>query len=338
MELLIKKLPKTELHLHIEGTLEPELMFEIAKRNKITLPYSSVDELKLKYNFKDLGSFLDIYYSGLNVLCKKQDFYELTFEYLKRAHSDGVKHIEIFIDPQSHTKRGIEFSEVINGIQEALEFGSKLFRISYFIIMCFQRHLSEEDAMETLEQSKPFKHLIKAVGLDSYEKGNPPVKFQNVYEKASEMGYLLVAHAGEEGPPQYIWDALNLLKVSRIDHGIRCIEDNKLIEKLVKEKIPLTVCPLSNVKLKVFEKLEDHTLKKLYDLGIHVTINSDDPAYFGGYILENYLQCYHKLQLSFPVLCQISKYGFEASFMDEQDKMKFFNEIDNIEDEFNKSL
>ena len=278
-----------------------------------------------------MQSFLDIYYSATNVLKYKQDFYELTYSYLERVQKDGVRHVEIFFDPQSHTSRGVEFSEVIEGIYEALEKGKKDFNISYFIIMSFLRHLSEEDALDILESSLPYKNLIKAVGLDSSEQGNPPSKFKNVFSKCQELGFLTVAHAGEEGPPEYIWEALNLLKVSRIDHGVRSIEDKTLIAELIKNKIPLTVCPLSNIKLKVYEDLKLHNIKELFDMGVRVTINSDDPAYFGGYILENYIQCKNSLGFTFKDLCQISKYSIEASFLSQAEKDKLISEICEIE-------
>ena len=331
MEELIRKIPKAELHLHIEGTLEPELLFLIAKRNNIILPYESIEKVRELYNFNDLQSFLDIYYAATNVLLYKKDFYDLTYSYLKRVHLDGVRHVEIFFDPQSHTCRGVLFSEVIEGIHEALEQGKKDFNISFCLIMSFLRHLSEEEAIKTLQESLPYKNIIKAVGLDSSEKGNPPSKFKNVFQKCKELGFLTVAHAGEEGPSEYVWEALNLLNVSRIDHGVRCIEDKNLISELIKNKIPLTVCPLSNIKLKVYEDMKSHNIKKLFDMGVRVTINSDDPAYFGGYLLENYLQCKNNLDFSFHEICQIAKYSIEASFLTQLEKDKLLLEISEIE-------
>lgn len=331
MEEFIRKIPKAELHLHIEGTLEPELLFLIAKRNHIKLPFESIEKIKSFYQFQDLQSFLDIYYAATDVLRNKNDFYDLTYAYLQRVYLDGVRHVEIFFDPQSHTCRGVPFSEVIEGIWEALEQGKKDFQISFFLIMSFLRHLSEEDAFKCLERALPYKNLIKAVGLDSSEKGNPPCKFKNVFLKCKELGFLTVAHAGEEGPPEYIWEAINLLGVLRIDHGVRCIEDDKLISELVKNKIPLTVCPLSNIKLKVYHDMSSHNIKKLFDMGIRVTINSDDPAYFGGYLLENYLQCKNSLGFSFSEICQIAKYSFEASFLSIQEKETYISEISEIE-------
>lgn len=331
MEEFIRKIPKAELHLHIEGTLEPELLFAIAERNNIKLPYENIEKVRALYQFNDLQSFLDIYYAATDVLRYKKDFYDLTYSYLQRVHEDGVRHVKIFFDPQSHTSRGILFSDVIEGIHEALVQGEKDFNISFFLIMSFLRHLSEEDAIKNLQESLPYKNLIKAVGLDSSEKGNPPSKFKNVFHKCKELGFLTVAHAGEEGPPEYIWEALNLLGVSRIDHGVRSMEDKKLISELIKNKIPLTVCPLSNVKLKVYDNMESHNIKKLFDMGVRVTINSDDPAYFGGYILENYLQCKNSLGFTFGEICQIAKYSIEASFLDQPKKESLILEISKIE-------
>ncbi|APJ03179.1 adenosine deaminase [Silvanigrella aquatica] len=328
MEELIKKIPKAELHLHIEGTLEPELMLKIAKRNNIQLPFYNISEVKKLYDFNNLQSFLDIYYKSTNVLQNKQDFYDLTYSYLQRVQLDGVRHVEIFFDPQSHTSRGIAFSEVIEGIYEALVQGKKDFNISFFLIMSFLRHLSEEDALHTLEQSLPYKNYIKAVGLDSSEQGNPPSKFKNLFQKCQELGFLSVAHAGEEGPAEYIWEALNLLGVKRIDHGVRCVEDKNLISKLIESKIPLTVCPLSNVKLKVYENMKSHHIKELFDMGVRVTINSDDPAYFGGYILENYNQCMHHLGFTLDEMRQIAKYSIEGSFLSDIEKLNLIYEID----------
>jgi adenine deaminase len=330
MEDFIQQLPKAELHLHIEGSLEPELMFALAERNNVTLPFSTIEEVKQAYNFSDLQSFLDIYYQGANVLIKKEDFFDLTWDYLQKVAKENVKHVEIFFDPQTHTDRGIEFSTVIGGIQEALDKAQAELGISSFLIMCFLRHLSEEEAFKTLEQAAPFKAQIKAVGLDSSEVGHPPAKFERVFTKAREMGMLTVAHAGEEGAPDYIWQALDLLKVERIDHGVRCIEDDKLVELLVEKQIPLTVCPLSNVKLRVYKKLEDHNLKTLLDKGLRVMINSDDPSYFGGYLLENYRQCQKALNLNKKDLALLAKNSFLSSFLTEAEKTQFVNEIDGM--------
>ena len=275
----IKTIPKAELHLHIEGTFEPELMFKIAKRNNLKIKYKSVEELKKAYNFNNLQEFLDIYYEGAKVLIEEQDFYDMTWAYLKKVHLQNVTHTEIFFDPQTHTDRKIKFGTVIEGIHKALEDGQKKLGITSKLIMCFLRHLDEETAVKTLKEALNYKDWITAVGLDSSEVGNPPSKFQNVFEQARNEGFLTVAHAGEEGPAEYIWEALNLLKVSRIDHGNHCLDDEKLVKELVNRKIPLTVCPLSNLKLKVVKDLKNHPLKAMLDKGLLVTINSDDPAY-----------------------------------------------------------
>src|SRR5574337_1729484 len=282
LDQFIRDLPKAELHVHLEGTLEPELLCEMARRNRLTLRFATVEELRQGYRFHDLQSFLDIYYEGTCVLLSEQDFFDLTWAYLKRAAQQHVRHVEIFFDPQAHTDRGVPFETVIRGIHRALEEAAPRLGISSRLIMCFLRHLSAEAAMRTLETSLPFRDWIVAVGLDSSELNHPPNKFVEVFQRARAEGYLTVAHAGEEGPPNYIRQALDLLKVSRIDHGVRCLEDPALVERLVCERIPLTVCPLSNVKLRVFKSPEDHNLKKLLDLGLCVTVNSDDPAYFGG--------------------------------------------------------
>ena len=295
---LIKKIPKAELHLHIEGTLEPELMFQLAKRNKIQSPFESVDEVKSAYNFRDLQSFLNIYFNGTKVLVTEQDFFDLTWAYMIQCKKDYIVHTEIFFDPQTHTDRGIDFDLIVNGIYKALVKAKETLGISSRIIMCFLRHLDEESAFKILDQAINHKDKIVGVGLDSSELGHPPSKFKNVFKKAIKKGFLTVAHAGEEGPPEYIWEALNLLKVKRIDHGIRCLEDEKLVGKLHDEQIPLTVCPLSNIKLCVFKKLQDHNLKKLLDKELMVVINSDDPAYFGGYLNTNLIECQKTLNLS----------------------------------------
>ncbi len=323
----VVKLPKAELHLHIEGTLEPELMFELAARNKVPLAFPDVDSVRRAYSFTDLQSFLDIYYASCAVLLHEQDFYDLTLAYLKRARDDGVRHAEIFFDPQTHTDRGIAFGTVIEGIARALADGEQL-GISSRLIMCFLRHLSAEAAMATLEQSAPYAELITGVGLDSSEVGNPPEKFQRVFERARKQGFHAVAHAGEEGPPDYIWQALDLLGAERIDHGVRCTEDPRLVQRLASEQIPLTVCPLSNVKLCVFDELEAHPLAKLLDLGLSVTVNSDDPAYFGGYVAENYTASARALSLSDEQLVQLARESFEASFLDDRAKHAHLAEID----------
>jgi len=325
---LIERIPKAELHLHIEGTLEPELMMTLAQRNQIDLPYANVDEIRRAYEFSDLQSFLDIYYAGAAVLITEQDFYDLTWAYLERAASDNVRHVEIFFDPQTHTDRGISFATVINGIHDALQDGEAKLGISFRVIMCFLRHLSAVDAMDTLATALPHKKHIHAVGLDSSEVGHPPSKFVAVFDQARDEGFLTVAHAGEEGPPEYIWEALDLLKVERIDHGVRALEDTELVSRLVEEQIPLTVCPLSNVKLRVFDTLEEHNLKTLLHAGLCVTINSDDPAYFGGYVGENFLQSQRALGLSAEDIYALAKNAFVASFLSDDDKRQCIEELD----------
>jgi adenosine deaminase len=324
----ISGLPKAELHLHIEGTLEAELMFELATRNSINLKYKSVDELKSAYNFNNLQEFLDIYYSGANVLIEEQDFYDLTWNYLRKINSQNVVHTEIFFDPQTHTSRGIQFDTIISGIHRALEDGYEKLGISYKLILSFLRHLSEESAFQTFKEALPYKNWITAVGLDSSEKGNPPSKFEQVFKRASEEGFLTVAHAGEEGPPEYVWGALNHLCVSRIDHGNRSLEDPTLIEELVNRQIPLTVCPLSNLKLKVVSDMTQHPLKTMLKKGMMATINSDDPAYFGGYVTENYLAVANALNLTKEQIIQLARNSFAASFLDEIEKMKLFEKLD----------
>src|SRR5581483_7934255 len=312
----LKWLPKAELHLHIEGTLEPELAFRLARKHGVALPYASVDELRAAYNFSNLQSFLDIYYAGAGVLRDAADFHALTEAYLRKAHVQGVVHVEIFFDPQTHTERGIAFRTVLEGITRALRAGREEFGISSRLILCFLRHLSAEDAMRTLEEALPFKNAIVAVGLDSSEKGHPPAKFATVFDRARREGFLTVAHAGEEGPPEYIYEALDLLKVKRIDHGVRCEEDASLVERLVRERMPLTVCPLSNVKLKVFEKVDDHNIRRLLERGLCVTVNSDDPAYFGGYLLENFVAIERGLGLTQAELTTLARNSFESSFLE----------------------
>ena len=328
IENFIQGIPKAELHLHIEGTFEPELMFKIAKRNKIAINYKSVSDLKKAYNFNNLQAFLDIYYSGANVLIHEQDFYDLTWAYLTKIHSENLIHTEIFFDPQTHTDRGITFETVITGIHRALENGKKTFGISSNIILCFLRHLDESSAFETLDQALPFKKWIIAVGLDSSEMGHPPSKFERVFSKAIDEGFLTVAHAGEEGPTEYIWEAITALKVSRIDHGNRSIEDDKLLKYLANKQIPLTVCPLSNLALNVVKNLKDHPLCKLMDAGLMVTLNSDDPAYFGGYMNENILQITLALNLSKNQITDLVKNSFKASFLSKNEKDKMIQKID----------
>lgn len=328
MKSFIEGLPKAELHIHIEGSLEPELMFELAARNNISLPFGSIEGVRKAYNFSDLQSFLDIYYAGAGVLIKEQDFYDMTWAYLKKAHAQNVRHTEIFFDPQTHTDRGVPFETVINGIHDALVDAGRELELSSKLIMCFLRHLSAAAAAETLEQALPFKDWIVAVGLDSSEIGHPPKKFTAVFDRARELGFRTVAHAGEEGPPEYIWQALDLLKVSRIDHGVRCVEDTRLVERLAAEQTPLTVCPLSNVKLRVFDSIEQHNLKELLRLGLCATVNSDDPAYFGGYMAENFLAVQQALGLDSDELQRLVRNSFEAAFLDQAERQTFIQELD----------
>ena len=327
----IKKIPKAELHLHIEGTFEPELMFEIAQRNKVEIPYQSVEEVKKAYQFSCLQDFLNIYYAGASVLLYEKDFYDLTMAYFKHCAEENVVHTEIMFDPQTHTKRGVSFETVINGIQKAREDAKEKYGISSLLIMSYLRHLSEEDAFETLEQSLPYKHLIKAVGLDSSEKGNPPSKFQKVFEASIKEGYVPVAHAGEEGPAEYIWEALDLLKIARIDHGNNCLTDEVLVKRLVDDKIALTVCPLSNLELKVVDDLKDHPLKKMLNLGLKATVNSDDPAYFGGYMNANFLQTADALDLTKEDVKTLVKNSFEYSLLSDDEKQKYLIQVENFE-------
>ena len=324
---LIQRIPKAELHLHIEGTLEPELMMTLAQRNRIKLPYASVNDIRHAYDFSNLQSFLDIYYAGAQVLRMERDFYDLTWAYLERAAQDNVRHVEIFFDPQTHTERDVGFGTVIDGIYGALKDGETRLGITSRLIMCFLRHLSASDAMATLEEALPWKHRIHAVGLDSSEVGHPPSKFVSVFDRARAEGFLTVAHAGEEGPPEYIREALDLLKVRRIDHGVRCLEDPALVERLAKEQMPLTVCPLSNVKLRVFDTLQDHNLKQLLDAGLCVTVNSDDPAYFGGYIGENFRQSQQALDLSVDDIHALARNSFAASFLSDAEKNDHIDEL-----------
>ncbi len=310
---LIRALPKAELHVHIEGTFEPELMFEIAKRNQIKIPYATVDDVKQAYNFHNLQSFLDIYYAGANVLICEQDFYDLAFAYFKKCHEDHVVHTEIFFDPQTHTERGVAFETVLNGLKKASQDAKAQFGITSHLIMCFLRHLSEESALATLNQALPFKNDIIGVGLDSSEMGHPPSKFEKAFKTARENGFLVVAHAGEEGPAEYVWEALDLLKVNRIDHGVRSEEDPKLMQKLIDEKMPLTVCPLSNLKLCVVDDMADHNIHRLLKQGVKVTVNSDDPAYFGGYMNDNFYAIEKSLDLTQDDLKQLAINSFEAS-------------------------
>lgn len=325
---LIQRLPKAELHLHIEGTLEPELMLALAERNRVELPYAGVEEIRAAYDFGDLQSFLDIYYAGARVLRTEQDFYDLTRAYLERAHYDNVRHVEIFFDPQTHTSRGIPFETVLDGIHAALTDGERDLGISFRLIMCFLRHLSAADAMATLDAALPRGACIHAVGLDSSEVGHPPSKFANVFARARAEGLLAVAHAGEEGPPEYIREALDLLHARRIDHGVRCLEDPELVLRLAHEQVPLTVCPLSSVKLRVFDTLEQHNLARLLEAGLCVTINSDDPAYFGGYVGENFRLAAAALDLTAQDVHRLARNAFTASFLDDSVKRRHLAEVD----------
>ena len=324
---LIRALPKAELHVHIEGTFEPELMFAIAQRHKIAIPYKSVEEVKQAYNFHNLQSFLDIYYAGAAVLIHEQDFYDLAWAYFEKCAEDRVVHTEMFFDPQTHTDRGVAFSTVINGLQKACDDAKTKLGISSHLIMCFLRHLSEDAAFATLEQALPYKDQIIAVGLDSSEVGHPPSKFERVFAKAREAGFLVVAHAGEEGPAAYVWEALDLLKVNRIDHGVRSEEDPELMQRLIAEKMPLTVCPLSNLKLCVVDDMQQHNIRRLLQQGVHVTVNSDDPSYFGGYMNDNFIAIAEALDLSNEELKQLAINSFEASFITDTEKEQWINQI-----------
>jgi len=323
----IREVPKTELHLHIEGTLEPELMFDLAKRNNIKIPYSNVDEVKSAYNFSNLETFLNIYYEGSKVLIKEQDFFDLTWAYATKCREENIVHTEIFFDPQAHLSRGVKFETIINGINKALLKANKELGLTHKIIMCFLRHLDEKSAFKVLDQAIEHKDKIIAVGLDSSEKGHPPSKFKNVFKKAIKEGFLTVAHAGEEGPPEYIWEAINLLEVKRIDHGIQCLKDKKLTKELRNKQIPLTVCPLSNVKLCVFKNLKEHNLKNMLNEGLMVMVNSDDPAYFRGYINDNLVETQAALNLSKNELKTLIINSFKSSFLSEEKKMKWIKKI-----------
>jgi adenosine deaminase len=328
LDSFIRGIPKAELHLHIEGTLEPEMTFRLAGKHGVKLQHGSVESLRRAYDFADLQSFLDLYYAGADVLRDAQDFHDLTRAYLERAHADGVVHAEIFFDPQTHTDRGIPFATVIDGIHAALEAGERELGISFRLIMCFLRHLSEDAAFATLAAAIPYRDRIAAVGLDSAEVGHPPAKFARVFAAARDAGYLTVAHAGEEGPPAYVHEALDLLKVARIDHGVRSEEDPALCARLAREQVPLTVCPLSNLKLRVVRSLADHNLKRLLDLGLCVTVNSDDPAYFGGYVAENYRATADALGLGRADVVRLAKNSFTASFLGPAEKQAWHGRID----------
>jgi adenosine deaminase len=319
-ETFLRALPKAELHLHIEGSLEPELMFKLAERNNIELPYANVAEVKKAYDFHNLQSFLDIYYRCADVLRTEQDFYDLTWAYLLHCQTDGIVHTEPFFDPQTHTQRGIEMGVVINGIANALKDGQDKLGISSKLILCFLRHLSEDEAIECLEQAKPFLEHLTAVGLDSSELGHPPEKFERVFKMAKDLGLKAVAHAGEEGPPEYIAQALDILQVDRIDHGVRCSEDQALMQRLAASQMPLTVCPLSNVRLKVYEHMSEHNILKLLEYGLNVTVNSDDPSFFGGYLLENFTALAEHLHMSEAQAVQLAHNSINSSFLTAEEK------------------
>jgi adenosine deaminase len=323
----IKKTPKAELHLHIEGTLEPEHLFKLAKRNDIQIPFTSVNEIKSAYSFNNLESFLKIYYQGSRVLIKEQDFFDLTWAYAQKCKENNVVHAEIFFDPQTHVYRGINFDIVINGIYKALQKANEEFGLTSKIIMCFLRHLDERSGFEILDQALAHKDKIVGIGLDSSEVDHPPRKFERLFKKAIEKGFLTVAHAGEEGPPEYIWEALKLLKVKRIDHGVQCFHDEKLVQKLRDDQIPLTVCPLSNIKLRVFNTLEEHNLKRMLNNKLMVMVNSDDPAYFGGYINKNLIECQTVFNLSMKEVKTLIINSFKSSFLNEEKKREWISKL-----------
>ena len=327
---LIRRLPKCELHIHIEGSLEPELMFALARRNGIRLPYPSVEALRQAYQFRNLQDFLDIYYQGMSVLMTEQDFYDLAFAYLERARADNVRHVEMFFDPQGHTSRGIAFATVVGGLHRAIIDAGRELGVRASLIMCFLRHLDEADAERTLDSALAFKDRIVGVGLDSSEAGNPPSKFKHVFGRAREAGFFLSAHAGEEGPPSYVWEALDVLGVARIDHGIRSMEDQALVGRLAREGVPLTVCPLSNLRLRVVDDLAHHPLRRMLDKGLVATVNSDDPAYFGGYVNQNYHAVSDALRLGRDEIAQIVRNGVRASLMTLPEKDKALAEIDRV--------
>ncbi|MGP4865068.1 adenosine deaminase [Psychrobacter sp. T6-5] len=325
---LIQKLPKAELHLHIEGSLEPELMFRLAKKNNVEIPYDSVEDVRAAYNFNNLQSFLDIYYAGANVLLTKDDFYDLTWEYILKCVEDNVIHTEIFFDPQTHTERGVSFEAVITGIKEALADAKEKYGITSCIIMCFLRHLSQEEAFETLEQALDYKDDIIGVGLDSSELGNPPSKFKDVFEKAKEEGFKLVAHAGEEADFSYIYEALDLLNINRIDHGVQSIKSPELMQRLKDEQMPLTVCPNSNIELRVFDNYKEHNIKELLDYGLNISVNSDDPAYFKGYVNQNFINLHENLPITEEDVITLVKNSFKSAFISDELKEDYLARVD----------
>ena len=322
--------PKAELHLHLEGTLEPELLFELAARNHVSLPYPDVEAVRAAYVFADLQAFLDVYYAACQTLRTERDFYDLTHAYLTRAQADGVRHAEVFFDPQTHTERGVPFDAVLHGIAHALADGARDLAITSRLIPCFLRHLPADAAMATLEAALPHRELIHAVGLDSSEVGHPPSDFASVFDRARAEGLLTVAHAGEEGPPAYIWEALDLLHARRIDHGVRCLEDDALVARLVEDQVPLTVCPLSNVRLRIFPTLADHPVAAMLRRGLRVTINSDDPAYFGGYVQQNYVETADTLGLSADEVVQVARNSFLASFLEPAERDAHLRALEDV--------
>lgn len=325
-------LPKTELHLHIEGTLEPELIFALAQRNGMTLPYPSVQALRAAYAFTDLQSFLDLYYAGAGVLITEQDFYDMTMAYLRRVHADGARHVEIMFDPQTHTERGVAIDTVFAGLARALREARGTLGLSGYLLLSFLRHLSEADAFAALELALPlqeaYQDLWLGIGLDSGERGNPPEKFARLYEHCRKLGFRLVAHAGEEGPAEYVRNALDVLQVERIDHGVRSADDPALLQRLADNRIPLTVCPLSNLKLRVVDDMRQHNLARLMQLGLRVTVNSDDPAYFGGYLADNYMAAAEALALSPAQLATLARNSISASFLSDADKLRLLDELE----------
>lgn len=331
----IEEMPKAELHLHIEGTLEPEMMLALAHRNNVKLPYDTIEDVKKAYKFSCLQDFLDVYYLGMSVLLTRQDFYDLTFAYLEKMARQNVVHVEIFFDPQGHTGRGISFDTVLSGITDALDQAKRDFKISSKLIMCFLRHLPEDEAFETLESACKCKDHIYAVGLDSSEDGHPPSKFQRVFEQARKEGFVAVAHAGEEGPPQYITEALDLLQIERIDHGNRILEDQRLVQRVAKSGMAMTVCPLSNLRLNVIDDLKKHPLRQMLKSGLSPTINSDDPSYFGGYMTENYLAVQSSLNLSLDEIKQLGRNSFKGSFLTTADKQTALAKFDDFSSKFN---
>ena len=331
---LLRRMPKAELHMHIEGSLEPELIFALASRNNVSIPYASVEELRNAYAFTNLQSFLDIYYAGASVLITEQDFYDMAQAYLRKAAADNVLHTEMFFDPQTHTARGVSMATVVNGLHRACVDAQAEFGVSASLILCFLRHLSEEDAFETLEQALPFRDKFIGIGLDSGEVGNPPEKFARVFARCRELGFHLVAHAGEEGPPEYVWTALDVLKVERVDHGVRSSRDASLMQRLAKDRIPLTVCPLSNLKLCVFPDLASHNLRELLDAGLVATVNSDDPAYFGGYMNENFTQTFAATGMDARHAYTLARNSFEASFIDASAKARHIDRLNETFERF----